>query len=43
MADKVFDVRLIPEFSEADLSIVEWMENVEYVCELCDMKIVEHY
>lgn len=42
MADKVFDVRLIPEFNGAYLPIVEWMENVEYVCELRDMKIVKH-
>ena len=40
----MFDVRLIPEFSGAatDMPIVEWVENVELVCELCTMKNVEH-
>ena len=39
----MFDVRLIPEFSGAatDMPIVEWIENVELVCELCNMKNVE--
>ena len=39
----MFDVRLIPEFSGAatDMPIVEWIENVELVCELCAMKNVE--
>ena len=41
---QVFDVRLIPEFSGAvtAMPIVEWVENVELVCELCTMKNVEH-
>ena len=43
MEGKIFDVRLIPEFSgaETDMPIVEWVENVELVCELCIMKNVE--
>ena len=41
--DKAFDIRLIQEFSSVatDLVIMEWIENVGYVCELCDMKNVE--
>ena len=40
---KMFDVRLIPEFSGAatDMSIIKWVKNVELVCELCTMKNVE--
>ena len=43
MEDKIFDVRLIPEFSGAatDMPIVEWVENIELVCELCAVKNVE--
>ena len=43
MEGKIFDVRLIPEFSGAatDMPIVEWVENVELVCELFAMKNVE--
>ena len=43
MTDKAFDVRLIPEFSGAatDMPIVEWIKNVELVCELCAMNKVE--
>ena len=43
MDGKIFDVQLIPEFSGAatDKPIVEWVENVELVCELCAMKNVE--
>ena len=39
----MFDIRLIPEFSGAvtDMPIVEWVENVELVCELCAIKNVE--
>ena len=38
----MFDVWLILEFSGAvtDMPIVEWVENVELVCELCTMKNV---
>ena len=44
MEGKIFEVRLIPEFSGAatDIPIVEWVENVELVCELCAMKNVKH-
>ena len=40
---KMFDIWLILEFSGAatDIPIVEWVENVELVCELCTMKNVE--
>ena len=43
MEGKMFDVQLIPEFSGAatDMPIVEWVENVELVCELCAMKNVQ--
>ena len=43
MADRLFDVRLIPEYSGAatDLPIVEWLEQVELMCELCNMDRVE--
>ena len=43
MEGKMFDDRLIPEFSgvATDMPIVEWVENVELVCELCSMKNVE--
>ena len=43
MEDNMFDARLIPEFSCAvtDMPIVEWVENVELLCELCAMKNVE--
>ena len=39
MEGKMFDVRLILEFSGAatDIPIVEWVENVELVSELCTM------
>ena len=44
MEGKMFDVRLIPEFSGAvtDVPIVEWVKNVELVCELCTMNNVKH-
>ena len=43
MEGKMFDVWLIPEFSGAatDMPIVEWVENVELMCELCAMKNVK--
>ena len=43
MKGKMFDVQLIPKFSGAatDMPIVEWVENVELVCELCAMKNVK--
>ena len=43
MEGKMFDVRLISEFSGAatDMPIVEWVKNVELVGELCTMKKVE--
>ena len=39
----MFDIQLIPEFSGTvtDMPVVEWVENVELVCELCTMKNVE--
>ncbi len=39
MDGKAFDVWLILEFSGAmtDMPIVEWIANVELVCELCAM------
>lgn len=43
MADRDFDIQLMPEFSGAatDLPIVECVENVELPCELCEMKKIE--
>ena len=43
MEGKMFDIRLIPEFCGAatDMPIVEFVENVELVCELCTMKNIE--
>ena len=43
MVDRGFDIQLNTEFSGAatDPSIVEWIENVELVCELYEMKRVE--
>ena len=43
MEGKIFYVKLILEFSVAatDMPIVEWVENVELVCELCAMKNVK--
>lgn len=39
MTSKQSDIRLIPEFSVAatNLPIVEGLENVELICELCDL------
>ena len=39
----MFDIQLIPGFSGAatDMPIVEWVENVELVCNMCAMKNVE--
>ena len=44
MTGKVFNIWLIPEFSGAvmDMPVVEWLEHVEMVCELCAMDRVEH-
>ena len=44
MEDKMYDIRLIPEFSGAttDMPIVERIKNMELVYELCTMKNVEH-
>ena len=43
MVDWGFDIWSIPEFSGAatDLPIMECIENVELVCELCEMKRVK--
>ena len=44
MMGKAFDIQLILEFTctATDVPIVEWIENVELVCELCTMDRVEH-
>ena len=44
MTGKAFDIWLIPEFNGAatDMPIVEWIENMELVCELSAMDRVEH-
>ena len=43
MAGKAFDVRLIPEFHgiSSDLTVSEWLEQVELVCEMCGVDNVE--
>lgn len=37
MADKLFAVRLIPEFTgnKTGQFVVEWIHHVELICELC--------
>ena len=44
MTGKAFNIWLIPKFSGTvmDMPIVEWLENVEMVSELCAMDRVEH-
>ncbi|KFD49045.1 hypothetical protein M513_10093 [Trichuris suis] len=34
-AGKVFDVKLIPEFDGSSQPVLEWLEKLELVCELC--------
>ena len=43
MASRQFDVRLIPEFSGAatDTPILEWLEDLELTCELCEISKIE--
>ena len=43
MASRQFDIQLIPEFSDAatDTPIMEWLEDLELTCELCDITKVE--
>ena len=41
MEGKMFDVRLIPEFSGAATDMPIGIENVELMCELCTMKNVK--
>ena len=43
MARRPFDLRLIPEFGGAasDEPIIEWLEQVEMICELADEERVE--
>ena len=43
MASRQFDIRLIPEFSSAatDIPIMEWLEDLELICELCKITKVE--
>ena len=44
MMGRAFDIQLIPEFSGAvtHMPIVEWLEHVEMVCELCAIYRVKH-
>ena len=44
MTSEAFDIQLIPEFSGAvtDMAIVEWLEDMDMVCELYAMYRVEH-
>ena len=43
MVSRQFDVRLIPEFSGAatDTLILEWLEDLELTCELCEVSKIE--
>ena len=43
MASRQFDIWLIPEFSGAatDRPIMEWLEDLELTCELCEITKVE--
>ena len=43
MASRQFDIRLIPEFSGAatDVPIVEWLEDLELTCDLCEITKIE--
>ena len=43
MADKEFDIRLIPEFHgvSSNHTASEWLEQVELVCEMCGVDNVE--
>ena len=43
MAFRPFDVRLIPEFIGAatDTPILEWLEDLELTCELCEISKIE--
>ena len=43
MADKVFDIRLIPKFHgiSSDHTVLEWLEQVELVYEMCGVDNVE--
>ena len=43
MVSRQFDVRLIPEFSGAatDTPILEWSEDLELTCELCEISKTE--
>ena len=44
MAGKMFDIWLIPKFHgiSSDLTVSEWLEQVELVCEICCVDNVEH-
>ena len=43
MAGKAFDIRLIPEFHvvSSNHTVLEWLEQVELVCEMCGVDNVE--
>ena len=43
MAGKAFDIRLIPEFHgvSSDHTVLEWLEQVELVCEMCSVDNIE--
>lgn len=42
MTSKQFNIRLIPKFSgvTTNLLLVKWLENVELVCDLCEVEYV---
>ena len=43
MAGKAFDIRLIPDYPgvSSNHTVSEWLEQVELVCEMCDVDNVE--
>ena len=41
MASKQFDVRLIPLSTATDTPILEWLEDLELTCELCEIPKIE--
>lgn len=43
IAEKAFDIQLNPEFTGVvtDLPNMDWIEIVEFVCELCYLKRIE--
>lgn len=43
VADKLFDLKLIPEFDGTTTSPPVCLKKAEFVCIMCRIKILEHY